>query len=50
MLREISILWSMVHTLVMFILLFESRYSKRTPSFRLKTVCCVDADGMSPLS
>ena len=29
MLREISILWSMVHTLVMFILLFESRYSKR---------------------
>ena len=29
MLREISILWSMIHTLVMFILLFESRYPKR---------------------
>ena len=29
MLREISILWSMVHTLVMFILLFESRYPKK---------------------
>lgn len=29
MLREISLLWSMMHTLVMFILLFESRYPKK---------------------
>ena len=29
MLREISLLWAMAHALVMFILLFESRYSKR---------------------
>ena len=29
MLREFSILWSLAHTLVMFILLFESRYPKK---------------------
>jgi len=29
MLREISILWSMIHTLVMFMLLFEPRYSRK---------------------
>jgi len=29
MLREISLLWSMIHTLVMFLLLFESRYPKK---------------------
>ena len=29
MLREISLLWSMIHTLVMFMLLFESRYPRR---------------------
>ena len=29
MLREISILWSMIHTLVMFLLLFESRYPRK---------------------
>ncbi|MBP3376478.1 MAG: GHKL domain-containing protein [Clostridia bacterium] len=29
MLREISLLWSMAHTLVLFILLFESRYSRK---------------------
>lgn len=30
MLREISILWSLVHTLVMFVLLFQPRYSRKT--------------------
>ena len=29
MLREISLLWSMIHTLVLFFLLFEPRYTKK---------------------
>jgi len=29
LLRDISLVWSMIHTLVMFIFLFESRFSKR---------------------
>ncbi len=33
MLREISLFWSAVHTLVLFLLLFESRYSNK------KTIC-----------
>jgi len=28
-LRDISVMWSMVHTLIMFLFLFESRYSKK---------------------
>lgn len=33
MLREISLLWSMIHTLVLFFLLFESRYPKKKTMF-----------------
>lgn len=33
MLKEISLVWSMLHTLVIFILLFESRYSKKKTRF-----------------
>lgn len=33
MLKEISLIWSMLHTLVIFILLFESRYSKTKTRF-----------------
>ena len=29
MLREISLLWSMTHTLILFLMLFESRFSKK---------------------
>ena len=58
MLREISLLWSMVHTLVLFFLLFEARYSKKKtliitlatmlPLIALNTVLAfyMDADKM----
>ena len=58
MLREISILWSLLHTLVMFFLLFEPRYSKKkTMTLTLATIApliainttlafAVDADTM----
>ena len=29
LLKDISIMWSLIHTLVLFMLLFESRYSKK---------------------
>lgn len=28
-LKEFSVIWSLIHTLVMFLFLFESRYSKK---------------------
>lgn len=61
MLREISILWSLSHTLVMFMLLFESRYErKKTMTITLATMIpliaantvlafTVDADTMGTL-
>lgn len=30
-LRDISMLWSMVHTLILFLFLFEPRYPKKRP-------------------
>ena len=50
-LRDVSILWSLIHCVIMFMLLFESRYSKKktaiitvatiTPLLIINTICLV---------
>ena len=39
MLKDISVMWSLIHTLVMFLFLFESRYpKKKTMTITLATM------------